>query len=298
MKAQTYSRTAQSMAVCRAVEQVLRRPRRRILSDPWAVRLIPSPFWRAVASFPLSSRITAEVYDWLLPGAQEYILARARLVDDCTRAAAHKGLEQLVLLGAGFDTTVFRLGDCLGGVRVFEVDHPATQAVKRARLRRLTPPGDVLFLPVDFEREDFVGRLLGAGFDPARRTLVTWLGVAYYLTAAAVTRTIGQVAELISGGSEFIFDYANEAMRAGRVEAPIARRAFRCAARMGEPFLSGLEPADLGVYLGGVGFRLARHWDCSDLQQRYCPADRKSPSDFLNIALCERQGPARLPPPI
>ncbi|MGH7224823.1 MAG: SAM-dependent methyltransferase, partial [Gemmataceae bacterium] len=149
MNAQTYSRTAEHMALCRAVEYSTRSPGRRILSDPWAIRLIPNPIWRTVASFALSSRIASAVYGWRMPGAQEYILARARLVDDCTREAARQGLEQLVILGAGFDTTIFRLRDCLRKVRVFEVDHPATQAMKVARLRRLTEPGRVVFLPVD-----------------------------------------------------------------------------------------------------------------------------------------------------
>src|SRR5262249_27939214 len=146
---------------------------------------------------------------WWLPGGPEYVLARARLVDDLTTARAREGLDQLVLLGAGFDTTAYRLDKDLPGVRLFEGDHPATQAVKGSAAARLGVPRNVQFVAVDFERDDVAKQLIDAGFDPSLRSLVTWLGVSYYLTEEAVARILHQTARLCAPGGSLVFDYAD-----------------------------------------------------------------------------------------
>jgi len=301
MKENRYSRTAEYMAVCRALESKGRSPERRILADPWAIHFIPSIFWRAVASFRLTSRLVSGALGWWLPGAMEYILTRARLADDLTRDLIDQGLEQLVLLGAGFDTTLLRLQDRLRSVQVFEVDHSATQSVKKRILATLGVPGkalrrQALFLAVDFEKEDFVQSLLAAGFDRSRPSLVTWLGVSYYLSPPAVARTLRQVVELGRGTSAtpgpkcavdswLIFDYALDSVLAGREPGRTARAGLKYLARLGEPFLSGLDPAGLDSYLAGFGLQLLHQYGQQELAARYCPTGR-SPAQFVRVALC------------
>ena len=92
-----------------------------------------------------------------------------------------EGLEQTVILGAGFDTMALWLQDKLRDVTIYEVDHPATQAAKRATLAKLSTPANVCFVAVDFEQDDFVEKLQAARFDSSHRTLVSWLGVPWLM---------------------------------------------------------------------------------------------------------------------
>lgn len=284
----TYSRTAQSMAVLRAIEYQGRPKVEQILSDRWAWQFIPSIWWRLASGFPLTSRLVSAAVRLWIPGAQEYALARAKFVDEATTRLAREGLEQLVLLGAGFDTTVFRLRDQLKGVRVFEADHPATQQVKLAMLGRQSLPQSVNFVPVDFERESFVERLQEAGFDARRRTLLTWLGVTYYLTPKAVNKTLRQVASLLQPGSRFIFDFVPPEAQSGAMADKALHSGLREAMRLGEPFLCGLDPNSLPDRLAEVGFRQLGCCDHNWLRERYCKGDR-APVHFMWIAEAERE---------
>ena len=101
---------------------------------------------------------------------------------------------QYVILGAGLDSFAYR--QSRGELRIFEVDHPASQGWKRARLARLgiTEPESVSYVAVDFEAESFDEKLKASGFDPARPSVVAWLGVSYYLTPAAIDATLDTVA--------------------------------------------------------------------------------------------------------
>ena len=284
----TYSRTAQSMAVLRAIEYRGRPQREQILSDPWAWQFIPSIGWRLASGFPLTARLVSAAVRLWIPGAQEYALARARFVDDATARLAHEGLEQLVVLGAGFDTTVFRLRDQLNDVRVFEVDHPATQEAKRTMLGRQRLPHPVQFVSVDFERESIVERLQQVGFEPCRRTLLTWLGVSYYLTPDAANKTMDQAAHLLWPGSRFIFDFVPPEAQNGAMTDKALRSGLREATRLGEPFLCGLDPNSLPDRLGQFGFHQLGCYDYNWLRRRFCKGDR-APVRFMWIAEAERE---------
>ncbi|HLW66591.1 MAG TPA: SAM-dependent methyltransferase [Gemmataceae bacterium] len=283
----SYSRTAQSMAVLRAIEFQGRSKSQQILSDPWAWQFIPSVWWRLAAGFPLTARLVSTGVRWWIPGAQEYALARARFVDEATARLAAEGVEQLVLLGAGFDTTVFRLGDQLRSVRVFEVDHPATQCVKLEMLGRQRLPQPVQFVAVDFEVESFVDKLREAGFDPGRRTLLTWLGVTYYLSPEAVNKTVAHVAELLTPASHFIFDFVPPEAQSGTLADKALQSGLREASRLGEPFLCGLDPNRLHEWLAQFGFQQRGCYDHAWLRRRYCQSGR-APVRFMWLAEAER----------
>jgi methyltransferase (TIGR00027 family) len=146
----------------------------------------------------------------------------------------------------------------------------------------------VRLIPVDFETDDWTSRLTAAGFDRSRHTLLTWLGVSYYLTATAVARTLEQAAALCAPGNRLVFDYVTASVLAVDTGNRAARTGFRHAARVGEPFLFGLEPAKVGAYLAQFGFRLTKQYDGHELQRRYCPPGRK-PVDFARIVVCQRR---------
>ena len=138
-----------------------------------------------------------------------FIAMRSRYTEDALDAAVKSGVRQLVVLGAGLDTFAYR-SPYAHSLRVFEVDHSATQAWKRQRLAEaeIPIPDWLTFAPIDFERESLPEGLAAAGFDPTQQTFFTWLGVVPYLTEDAIWTTLSFIAG-IPGGAHVIFDYSD-----------------------------------------------------------------------------------------
>jgi methyltransferase (TIGR00027 family) len=197
-------------------------------------------------------------------------VARTRYIDDRLRAAFARGARQLVLLGAGYDARAYRLPECRG-LAVFEVDHPATQAAKRAVLARALggEPAHVRFVPTDFDRESVTATLPAAGWDPARATFFVWEGVTNYLTEAAVDHTLRFCAGA-AAGSELVFTYVHR----GVIDDPRAwfgtERLFRGLEEMGERWTFGLDPARTGDFLRERGLRLEEDLGAADYRARAC----------------------------
>jgi methyltransferase (TIGR00027 family) len=166
-------------------------------------------------------------------------------------------------------------------LRIFEVDHPATQTWKRQRLADagIALPGNLTFAPVDFERETLADGLAAAGFDLRQQTFFTWLGVVPYLTERAVFATLAYVAGL-PDGAHVVFDYANPPTSIGEHEGRTAHEelAARVAA-VGEAFKSYYETADLHDRLTAVGFREIEDLGPAAIAARYFPNRASSASD-------------------
>jgi methyltransferase (TIGR00027 family) len=195
-----------------------------------------------------------------------FIAARSRFSEDSLAACVARGVRQVVVLGAGLDT--FSLRNPHAGVRVFEVDYPATQGWKRERLTQagLAAPSSLTFAPVDFERQSLAEGLAAAGFQADRPAFFQWLGVVPYLTREAVAATLDFIARVPE--SEVVFDYAEPlenylADRRAYVTAVAAR-----AAALGEPWLSLFDPADLSGLLREKGFVTVEDLGLADISDR------------------------------
>ena len=237
------SRTAFAAATYRAAHQVL--DHGRVFADPLAVQILgvePQAF--------LQNPEIQEAHR----GMRFFVAGRAKIAETALAAGVDdRGIGQLVVLGAGLDTFAYRnpFGTRL---RVFEVDHPATQAWKRRRLHEagITIPESVVYVAVDFEREDLAERLAQAGLDPSVRTFFTWLGVVPYLTLDAIDLTLGEIGAH-PGGAEVVLDYGEPRDRIDpALRAQYEERASRVAAA-GEPFLSYLVPEELHAKLRSIG---------------------------------------------
>jgi methyltransferase (TIGR00027 family) len=283
-----YSRTAEAVALARALERTLP-PGQRILDDPYAAAFLQNPYLRFVAGSRLSSRMLSGFLDFWATGGQEFVAIRARLADDQAKEMAGLRLEQLILLGAGFDSMALRIQSSLEGVTVFEVDHPATQAVKRKVIAKLGTPNNLRFVEVDFERDDFVEKLADAGFNRASLSLIVWMGVSYYLTPQAMSRTLTQLRLASSTGTRLIFDYILQGVIDGTSHNLTAIVAARRVALVGEPWVFGLNPEYVAEYLRGFGFNLIKDYGPEDLRQKYCP-QRFRPMDYARIVICEPEG--------
>lgn len=270
----------------RALEQ-FQPASRRIIHDPHASQFLVKPHFKLLARSRWLAKLTLCPMNVWAQGAQEFLTARARLTDDIAAEMAAEGLEQIVVLGAGFDTMSLRIEDALRNVAIFEVDHPATQAIKREVIGRIGAPANLHFVAVDFEQDDFVEKLRQAGFSTERRSLVVWMGVTYYLTAQAMARALSQISTLGGVGMRLIFDYMLEEVVDGTTQSRNVLGKARIAARLGEPWLFGLKPAEVGDYLAAFDFKLLKDYNAEELRARYCP-ERAAPMNYVRIVVCER----------
>ena len=196
------------------------------------------------------------------------IVARAAFTDAALVDALDAGCEQVVVLGAGLDSTALRLADRLSAVPTFEVDHPATQAYKRRVLAELDAAEHVRFAPVDFERDSLAAALAAAGWDPARPTFWSWLGVTMYLTDAAIFATLGFVATS-APGSVVVTNYSVHADDMDPDDVAVRERSAEGVARSGEPWLSFFRHADMVERTRALGFAEVTSLDHREMDGRY-----------------------------
>jgi methyltransferase (TIGR00027 family) len=257
------SATAQGAALHRAAHQLLDHP--AVFPDPLALRIIGPEAEKALRGG--ESR-------HILPGAaglRAFLAVRSRFTEDCLAEAMARGIGQYVLLGAGLDTFAYRGAFDPAGLRIFEVDHPATQEWKRGRLKDagIAVPSSVFFAPVDFERETVAEGLMLAGFDLTTSAFFAWLGVVPYLTREAVMETLRFVAEQTGASSEIVFDYPEPA----DAMSPVQRRAMQMlgarTSAVGEPFRTAFKPSEIKDALLALGFHHIEDMDATVLNARY-----------------------------
>ncbi|MGI5229470.1 class I SAM-dependent methyltransferase [Actinoallomurus sp. CA-142502] len=189
--------------------------------------------------------------DSLLAGGRVSVTTRNRYTEEHLAAAVRDGVGQYVILGAGLDSYAYRTD---GSVKVFEVDHPATQQWKRDQVAGtgLTAP-DVTYVPVDLETEPLAGALLDHGFDPACPALFSWLGVTMYLTREAIAQTLTTIA-MFAPGTEIVFDTMLPAGQRDETGQFHIDRLTSSSAEQGEALLSFLSAGDVAGLLAERGY--------------------------------------------
>ena len=255
------SRTALGAAGLRAAHQVL--DGGAIFADPLALRILGAD------ADDLVSEAKAEA-DPFRQRLRWFIAIRSRIAEDALAAATKRGASQLVVLGAGLDTTPYRTLPSQD-LRIFEVDHPATQAWKRRRLAEagIPLPAALSFVPIDFERTTLAAGLAEAEFDSAQQTFFSWLGVVPYLSDDAIFSTLGFIAGL-QGGAHVVFDYVNppdtmtEPGRRAMHEALIAR-----VAAAGESIRNHFDSDALHLRLKALGFRDVEDFGWAEIAARF-----------------------------
>ena len=269
MKPGEPSRTAEHMALFRALESS--RPKERLFDDPFAELFLRPPYRLLLLlarARPLRVLVDYSI-DVAGPGARSSAIARTRLIDDTVRSALDDGVQQIVILGAGFDCRAYRMPG-MERIRVFEVDHPDTLAEKRRRLGTVLPsaPHHVRFVETDFNQRQLAAAMEQAGYDSQRRTCFLWEGVTNYLSDSAIDSGFRWFATA-TPGSMVIFTYVDrkvltepEAFYGG----PGHLRRFQ---RIGEPWTFGFDPGELGQYLAMRGLRLVEDIGAVEYRARY-----------------------------
>jgi methyltransferase (TIGR00027 family) len=259
-----FSKTARRVAIRRAAHQLLDEP--RVLDDPLALRIIGSEAEEALRSNPKEHHAFSRAF-------RAFMAARSRYAEDeLARAVAH-GVTQYLVLGAGLDTFAYR--NPHAGLRVFEVDHPATQLWKREQLQSagIAIPPSLTFVPIDFEQETLADGLQHAGFNENAAAFFSWLGVTPYLTREACMTTLSFIAQM-PAGSGVVFDFAVDPVLLNAGQRQALEALSERVARYGEPFQLFFDPAKLQGELKGMGFHRTEFLQGKELNARYFK-DRK-----------------------
>lgn len=230
-----------------------------VLDDPLAVRIIGE---RAAANLPEQPR------NFVAARFRAFMAARSRFAEDELSAAVARGTRQYVVLGAGLDTFAYR--NPYPALRVYEVDHPATQAWKRKRLAEtgIEIPASLTFAPVDFDRETFDEGLRSVGFDEDAPAFFSWLGVTMYLEPPIVLATLRAIIEL-NRANGVAFDYAMPRESLGLIGKLALDRLSRRVERTGEPFRGFFEPTALVEAMRAMGYAHIEDLGAEAINARY-----------------------------
>ncbi len=279
--------TAQGVAKQRLIE-TLAKPDKRIVNDPYAERFVLGAGLLKLMGHNLSVWLTKK----LAPGFHEHLIARTRLIDDLIEASAAAGVEQYVILGAGYDTRAHRL-ELPSSLRIFEVDQPEVQVRKRAKLPKELPNSEnVAYISGDFNHQSLTEQLLTAGFDQSKSTVFTLEGVSQYVTKEAVSSTIKELAGLSRAiGSTFFMSYVDKLLDEdpaacfGRGYPKARKRAEmikHLAAKVGEPWVSLYSAEEIDGLLSQNGFLVKENKSLADLNSVYfTPVGRALPEDQI-----------------
>jgi methyltransferase (TIGR00027 family) len=258
MKPNQPSRTALMIARQRAAHQVL--DHGSILDDPFALKILredEKDVLQFANQHPLASI------------GRLFTAARSRIAEDALSRAVERGVRQIVILGAGLDTFALRNPHGAGEIRIYEVDHPATQAGKRERLAeaQIALPPSLIFVPVDFEQDEVGEKLVAAGFQQNAPAFFTWLGVVPYLTEDAIDRTLDYISSIQN--SEVVFDYMEPAEAFSEELRQIEKARADQLEKLGERSATRFEPDGVAAVLRSHGFCDLEDIDFQEIASRF-----------------------------
>lgn len=258
MKPNEPSRTALLIARQRAAHQVL--DNGSILNDPFAMKILHEDE-KDVLQFA-NERPLASI-------GRLFTTARSRIAEDALSGAVERGIRQIVILGAGLDTFALRSPHGARQIRIYEVDHPATQAWKRQRLAeaQLALPPWLILVPVDFERDDLGEMLAGAGFQQNSPAFFTWFGVVPYLTQDAISSTLDYMASIQN--SEVVFDYMEPSQAFSEEMRELVTKRTEQLEKMDERWASRFEPAGIAAILRSHGFSDIEDINFREIKSRF-----------------------------
>jgi methyltransferase (TIGR00027 family) len=241
-----------------------------VFRDPFAIALT-SPGWRRVLKSRVLHWLVMRRYLRNLRPIVAHVAARSRYTEDRLDAAVARGVRQYVIVGAGLDAFALRRPDLRSKLRVFEVDHPDTQAMKKERLAATgaSLPDNLEFVAVDFEREDIAQALSRCSFHKDRPAFFSWLGTTHYLTKEAMSGTLRAIASMATPGSEIVFDYGLARELLPPRALAVGLQLSKIVSHRQEPFLSRFVPAELHRDVVAMGWEVVEDLSGDEQERRY-----------------------------
>jgi methyltransferase (TIGR00027 family) len=265
---QRYS-TAEATAAIRAMHLLYDQP--VVFNDPYALQLT-SPALRQVCQnrffqWILRRKFISETFRPI--SAQ--VLSRAKYVEEKLEQAVSKGISQYVIIGAGFDSFCLRRPNFSADLRIYEVDHPATQRIKRKRLMEIldSSPKAVEFIAVDLEKQTISDVLSGSPFSKDEKAFFSWLGTVPYLSEDAVFAVLRDLACFAAGKSEIVFDYLIPTSKMTLEDRQALGRGMRIIERWGEPVKSFFDPDAFPDEVSHLGYRIFENQSPDELNKMY-----------------------------
>jgi len=266
--------TAQGVAKQRLIETIAS-PDKRVINDPYADSfVIGSGFMKL-----MGHKLNAWLSEKLAPGFHEHLIARTKFIDELIVKSAINGIQQYVILGAGYDSRAHRL-ELPSSLKIFEVDQPEVSDNKLAKLPKELPNSEnVTYVNIDFSYQSLTEQLIGAGFNQEKSTIFTLEGVSQYITKEAVSSTIKELASLTRDtNSIFFMSYVDELLDKnpeacfGEGYPNPAKKASLIkglSAKVGEPWISFYSYAEIEDLLSQNGYSIQENVTLEDLNSLY-----------------------------
>ena len=279
------SATAQWTTLTRALE--LGRPSgEQIVTDPFAPAFLDGVHRRALDALRLGAPLVHLAERHELAGIAAFVLLRHRFIDEHLAAALADGAEQVIVLGAGYDSRAYRFAEQLQGRPVHEVDL-APLSRRKAEIVAAHPElfggNTIRRVEIDFRTQSLAERLLDAGFTVGVRTFVVWEGVSMYLTRAAVGATLDTLRDVCGSGSTLAMDFWHDAGGLHPFDQ-VRRVAARAIRLIGEPVTFGLPPAQADDFFAAHGFTVTELATATELTARFATDGRHSDKSVYTVA--------------
>jgi methyltransferase (TIGR00027 family) len=289
MKTDKTSRTAQYMALFRALASK-RNNNDKLFSDPFAIHFLDPGLKLAVkaSSIPLFRSYLENKIQKRIPGAYSSGVARTKYIDDLLAFTIKDGVEQLLILGAGFDTRASRL-NFLKSIPVIEIDHPNTSTFKidtyKNQIGQL--PKNVTYCQIDFNKQSLDNFALQYNFDFSRPTTIIWEGVTNYLTAEAIDNTFAFISKY-SKDSYVIFTYVHKQILDNPGAFFGGEKLLKDLEKIEENWTFGFYPNELSAYLSTFGWSLVEDLGATAYRQKYLPEENEKGYEFYRVAMAKK----------
>jgi len=264
------SRTAETTTLVRSGE-TMKPADARLFDDPYAIRFVNPELLAWFTAHPAELQEIVEAEERRFPGMNSAIVARTRYFDDIIIESTENGVEQLVIVGAGFDARAYRIPGLSAKVRVFELDQSDTQAVKQSRVREIfgVLPEHVSYVPADLRTTTWQDELLRRGYHPAKKSLFVMEGLCMYLPPETVDAILGFVVRNAGPGSGVLFDYPDMSLIDGTDNSEIAKNFRERVHSLGEPLRFGIPGGSVVPFLHKRGFGRVRNLTPAEGNARY-----------------------------
>nr|WP_319373919.1 class I SAM-dependent methyltransferase [uncultured Methanobacterium sp.] len=250
----------------------------RICYDRYAVHFIRPEVIEFGKKHPEEAKELIENTERLFPGLSSSIMARVRYFDDFVKKSIEDGTEQLVILGAGYDTRAYRIEELKENMNIFEMDHPNTQGYKIEKIKEIfgSTPENVVYVPVDFEKEKIGEKLIENGFISSKKTLFILEGLVMYIPPESVAEIFLFITENSAKGSTVIFDYYPQSVIDGTSKLQIGQNIRNHLIKIGEPLQFGIKEEEIENFLKEFGFSSIENVTSEDYKKAYFQGKNKN----------------------
>jgi methyltransferase (TIGR00027 family) len=264
------SKTAEFTCMIRCLSYLERRTQYR--SDDSVSFIIMNSMIKLLIRFPFVRVFIIKGFPW---GMYEYVISRTKYIDEAFETALEDETKQILFLGAGFDSRGIRFYEKAKNIRIFEIDAPVTQSTKLKRYKEegISIPGNLIFVPVDFNRQSIFDRLLECGFERDKKSLVIMEGLTMYLPPESIDSLFRTIQSLTAEGSRIVFDFIYTSVLKHENRYRGEKELLEATSKNGESFSFGLDKNAVPEFLCKYSFKVSDIADNTVLENRYFKDD-------------------------